>query len=62
MAAVLNTLIPLRLGDLVNTVAHLQSGTSLRSYFSILMPSALTLMLFYVAQVGISILAEVWAV
>ena len=52
LAAVLNTLIPLRLGDLVNTVAHLPPGVSLHSYLSLLMPSALTLVLFYVAQVS----------
>ena len=53
MAAVVNTLIPLRLGDLVNMVAHLPAGISLPSYLSLLMPSALTLAGLYVAQVHI---------
>lgn len=52
LAAILNTLIPLRLGELVNTVAHLQPGLSLSSYSSLLMPTALSLVLLYIAQVS----------
>lgn len=48
----LNTLIPLRLGELVNTVAHLQPGLSLNAYTTLLMPTALSLVILYVTQVS----------
>ena len=52
VAAVLNTLIPLRLGELVNTVSNLSPGLTLNHYSSLLWPSALSLIMLYVAQVS----------
>ena len=53
IAAVLNTLIPLRLGELVNTVSRLEPSLTLQQYSSLLGPTALSLITLYVTQVSL---------
>ena len=52
MAAILNISIPLKLGLLINSVAHLQPGNHTRGYLTELAPTLIKLIGLYVVQVS----------
>lgn len=51
MAAALNIVLPLQLGQLVNSVSQLESGRDVRHYLTQLAPAATKLLALYAIQV-----------